>query len=123
MNRYALIIGIALIVCFIIFAVNETVSSQAVYVTNVSKLEEVGNKSVQFIGTIDHSKTLYDYKTDTMCFMLRDDKNNSVKVIYSGVKPGNFDGAKSAVVQGQYKNGVFHADQVLLKCPSKYENQ
>ena len=45
-------------------------------------------------------------------------------VTYSQVlylMPGNFDQAKSVVLKGKTENGVFVAEQMLVKCPSKYQ--
>ena len=42
-------------------------------------------------------------------------------VVYHGVIPGNFDQATSIVAIGRYQDGVFAAEQLLVKCPSKYQ--
>jgi cytochrome c-type biogenesis protein CcmE len=42
-------------------------------------------------------------------------------VEYSGTKPGNFEQADKVVLIGRYQNGIFSADQLLVKCPSKYQ--
>ena len=44
-----------------------------------------------------------------------------MKILYNGVKPGNFEQATEIVAIGQYQNGGFEADQLLVKCPSKYQ--
>jgi len=44
-------------------------------------------------------------------------------VMYYGVVPGNFDQAKSVVLKGKTENGVFIAEQMLVKCPSKYQGE
>ena len=54
-------------------------------------------------------------------FVLRDSKNETMKVEYRGVIPGNFDQATSIVAIGRYHEGHFEADQLLVKCPSKYQ--
>lgn len=64
-----------------------------------------------------------DVQNRTFIFYLRDAKNNEMKVIYRGIKPNNFEIATNVVVTGKYENGVFHATDVLTKCPSKYEGQ
>jgi cytochrome c-type biogenesis protein CcmE len=46
-----------------------------------------------------------------------------LKVVYNGTIPNNFETATSVVVTGQYKDGYFHAKDILTKCPSKYEEQ
>jgi cytochrome c-type biogenesis protein CcmE len=43
-------------------------------------------------------------------------------VVFQGVKPGNFDQAEKIVVIGRYQEGAFHASQILVKCPSKYDD-
>ena len=50
-----------------------------------------------------------------------DERGSSLPVQYGGTKPGNFDQADQVVVIGRYQEGVFLADQLLVKCPSKYQ--
>jgi len=42
-------------------------------------------------------------------------------VVYHGVIPGNFDQATMVVAIGRYQEGRFLAEQLLVKCPSKYQ--
>ena len=42
-------------------------------------------------------------------------------VVYSDIKPGNFDQARDIVAIGRYQGGAFHASKLLVKCPSKYQ--
>jgi cytochrome c-type biogenesis protein CcmE len=42
-------------------------------------------------------------------------------VVYKGVRPGSFEDGVEVLVEGRYKDGVFTAENVLTKCPSKYE--
>lgn len=45
-----------------------------------------------------------------------------IKVIYIGVKPDLLRGEAQAIMTGKLdENGVFHADELLLKCPTRYE--
>jgi cytochrome c-type biogenesis protein CcmE len=37
------------------------------------------------------------------------------------VKPGNFEQATSVVLKGKTEGDRFVADQMLVKCPSKYQ--
>ncbi len=54
-------------------------------------------------------------------FKLRDSRGEVMDVEYRGVVPGNFDQATSIVAIGRYANDRFQADQLLVKCPSKYQ--
>ena len=54
-------------------------------------------------------------------FKLKDSRGEVMNVEYRGVVPGNFDQATSIVAIGRYSNDKFQADQLLVKCPSKYQ--
>jgi cytochrome c-type biogenesis protein CcmE len=54
-------------------------------------------------------------------FKLKDSRNEVLPVVYRGVIPGNFDQAVSIVAIGHYKSDHFEAEQLLVKCPSKYQ--
>lgn len=53
-------------------------------------------------------------------FYMTDKEGNSQQVIYKDAKPQDFERSESLVVTGKSKGNVFHADQILMKCPSKY---
>lgn len=54
-------------------------------------------------------------------FKLKDAKSEVMDVKYRGVIPGNFDQAVSVVAIGRYQGDHFEAEQLLVKCPSKYQ--
>jgi cytochrome c-type biogenesis protein CcmE len=54
---------------------------------------------------------------------MKDDKENTLKVLYKHPKPANFDQATGVVAIGRYENGALLAESLLVKCPSKYEEQ
>lgn len=50
-------------------------------------------------------------------------KSETVKVKYDGIAPDTFKAGGMAIVEGKYnKDGEFIADQLIAKCPSKYED-
>jgi cytochrome c-type biogenesis protein CcmE len=56
-----------------------------------------------------------------LSFRLKDEQGEVLPVEYHGVVPGNFDQATSIVAIGRYDTGTFQAEQLLVKCPSKYQ--
>jgi len=54
-------------------------------------------------------------------FKLADAHGQVLPVVYRGVIPGNFDQATSIVAIGRYQGDHFEAEQLLVKCPSKYQ--
>jgi len=79
------------------------------------------NGMVQVNGVLADKE--YVLKTDEqfLRFRLRDEHGDVMPVEYRGVIPGNFDQATSIVAIGRYHEGQFEADQLLVKCPSKYQ--
>lgn len=56
-------------------------------------------------------------------FRLRDSNGETMPVRYKGVIPGNFDQATMIVAIGRYENDHFQAEELLVKCPSKYQTE
>jgi cytochrome c-type biogenesis protein CcmE len=51
-----------------------------------------------------------------------DPNRDRLKVIYKGAKPDLMRNEAQAIMTGQMgTDGLFHADELLLKCPTKYE--
>jgi len=51
-----------------------------------------------------------------------DPNRNQLKVLYEGVKPDLLRNEAQAIMTGYLdEDGVFHAQELLLKCPTKYE--
>ncbi len=114
------IIGILIIVGFVVFGAISLKKSLTPYVSfaEAKKTEE----TVQIIGKVVEGETYYDTLSQKLVFSLTDKNSpDQIKVIYNGVKPGNFDQATEIVAIGNYQEGAFHSDQLLVKCPSKYQ--
>ncbi|MCS7273094.1 MAG: cytochrome c maturation protein CcmE [Fimbriimonadales bacterium] len=69
-----------------------------------------------------HDTVRFDVKTMTLTFE-GEDETGRVKVVYPKGKPNNFEAATQVVVIGSYKDGVFYAEEMLVKCPSKYQGE
>jgi len=51
-----------------------------------------------------------------------DPNRPQLQVVYNGVKPDLLRHEAQAIMTGQVgEDGVFYADELLLKCPTKYE--
>lgn len=76
---------------------------------------------VQVNGVLANKNYVMKQDEQYLKFDLEDSKGEVMNVEYRGVIPGNFDQAISIVAIGRYQNGTFAADQLLVKCPSKYQ--
>ncbi|NWF49355.1 MAG: cytochrome c maturation protein CcmE [Ignavibacteriaceae bacterium] len=82
------------------------------------------DKTVKAAGSWVKEKSYQvDRENRTFTFFMVDENGTEMKVIYKGAMPNNFETATSVVVTGQYRDGYFHAKDILTKCPSKYEEQ
>ncbi len=65
----------------------------------------------------------YDRAQNLFTFYMKDEAGAVRQVRYANPKPANFEDAEQIVVQGQIREGgAFHADNILVKCPSKYND-
>lgn len=64
----------------------------------------------------------YDPMVDPnyFAFTLIDTTHLAQRVVYNNPKPQDFDKSEQVVITGCMKGDVFMADNILLKCPSKY---
>jgi cytochrome c-type biogenesis protein CcmE len=56
-------------------------------------------------------------------FVMVDDKGVEQKVVYNQPMPTDLIRSEKVVVIGNYGDDVFKASKILLKCPSKYQEQ
>lgn len=77
--------------------------------------------SAHVVGTwVEGRPTQYDRTRNVFTFYMRDEAGTVRKVRYNNPKPANFEEAEQVVVQGRTQDGVFVAESILVKCPSKY---
>jgi cytochrome c-type biogenesis protein CcmE len=115
-----MLVGSLLVLASIAFGVTAFKKSLTPYIS-FSEARRSGS-SVQVNGVLANREAVrYDAAKSELVFALKDDKNEVMNVVYKGVKPVNFEMATNVVAIGTYKDGRFAADQLLVKCPSKYQ--
>ena len=114
---------VMLAVALMLAAVGIGVTSFRKSVTPYISFQEAKRASglVQVNGTLADKQYVLKQDEQFLSFRLRDDHGEVLPVEYRGVIPGNFDQATSIVAIGRYSQGTFQADQLLVKCPSKYQ--
>lgn len=118
--KVKIIVAAVVIVAFLVFGAVSFMDSNVEY-TDFAKAEKT-SKKVQVKGAwVKEKETQFDAKAGQFTFYMIDDNNREVKVVLDGAKPNNFELATSVVAKGRYKDGYFHANELLTKCPSKYE--
>lgn len=80
-------------------------------------------KVYKIVGYLDTTRTMnYNPIEDPnlFSFYMLDQEGISQKVIYNDAKPQDFEKSEQLVVTGKSEDEVFYAEQILMKCPSKY---
>lgn len=115
-----LIIGIVAIVGFTSLLMYNFGESISTYTT----FENAGERSNAHIpGVWDKEKGAeFSLETKRFTFHMIDEAGVSRKVVYPKPKPNNFEEADQLVVIGEMRGNIFYADQMLMKCPSKYND-
>jgi cytochrome c-type biogenesis protein CcmE len=141
--------GILIIVAIIYLIVSATqVGSEFFYTVNelLENQDETKNISARVTGAVLGDTIVYDESTLTLTFTMvhmpadndllddegglasaliaavSDPTRTPLKVEYIGVKPDLLQHQAQAIVAGRLgEDGVFHAEELLLKCPTRYE--
>jgi cytochrome c-type biogenesis protein CcmE len=83
------------------------------------------SKSYHIVGKLNKDKPqVYNPQVDAdlFSFYLIDNKGEEKQVLLHKAKPQDFDKSEQIVVVGKMKDNQFVAKDVLMKCPSKYNN-
>lgn len=119
------IFGALLIFAGIGFLVVNAMSNDSAYYLTVSELTsqaaQYHGKNVRVSGVVVDNTTDYNASDLILQFDIKDDANQ-VHIYFHGPRPDNFTRAAEAIVEGKYgEDGVLYANTLLLKCPSRYE--
>ncbi|HVF60412.1 MAG TPA: cytochrome c maturation protein CcmE [Thermoanaerobaculia bacterium] len=123
MNRKRLyLLGAVLLLSFAAFSLSSFSASITPYVSFAEARS--ATRMVQVAGGLEKASSRYDDAAGNLHFTLLDLKTReAIPVRYNGLKPANFEDAVSIVAIGRYDRGdqEFVANQLLVKCPSKYQ--
>lgn len=99
--------------------------SDVVEYSNFQQAIDAGSR-VKVVGVLSKDKPMeYNPQKDPnyFSFFIKDDKGVEKKVVLSQSKPQDFEMSEQIVVTGSMQNDQFIADEILLKCPSKYKDE
>ncbi len=99
-------------------------SATAPYKTVTELLAEgPSDRIVRATGTVVGETIAWDTEELLLQFDISDD-GGSISIDYHGTRPDLLEDGTEAVVEGRYRGeGRFDAAEILLKCPSKYEEE
>ena len=150
-GRAKFVIGGLLVVGAIVFLIVSTLQSTAQYFYTVDEIRAKGNaivgQNLRASGAVLGDTIQFDSQTLTIRFEMAQVSNdtkdidaagglaqalhlavanpnaNRITVQYVGPKPDLLKNEAQAIVTGKLgEDGVFYADELLLKCPTRYED-
>jgi len=150
MGRSKFIIGGLLILAAVVYLIASSTQASAEYFMTVDEVSAQGQsvvgKSLRVSGAVVGDSIKYDPQSLTLTFDVAhvpgnnqeveaqgglaevlhaavvDPTRTRIQVQYSGPKPDLLKNEAQAIMTGEIgADGVFHADELLLKCPTKYE--
>ena len=145
-------IGGLLIVAAVVYLIVSSTQASAQYYLTIDEMlnrgDEIYDRAIKLSGAVDGDTVAYDPETLTLEFAmanvpadqdeieaggglakvlydaLRDPDASRLQVIYVGPKPDLLRHEAQAIVTGNMgEDGVFYADELLLKCPTRYEEE
>ena len=128
-SKVKFIIGGVVIVALIGYLIVSSISSAGAYYREVGEVVSqqmaLSGKNLRVSGNIVTESIAYDAANLDLNFMISDpaDTSKQIAIHFHGVQPDQMTReGSSAIVEGTLgPNGVVEANNLLLKCPSRYE--
>jgi cytochrome c-type biogenesis protein CcmE len=150
-SRWKFIIGGALILAAVVYLIISSTAASSQYFLTIQELQsrakEMTNRDVRVSGAVVGDTIQYDAQSMLVKFTVAhvpgdnneverlggmaqvlhdavlDPSRARMQVVYKGVKPDLLKNEAQAIMTGKmHEDGVFYADELLLKCPTKYED-
>ncbi len=118
--------GFLLLAVVVALIVQATISTGAYYMTvhevRAGAATLVGQR-VRVSGEVVAGSEDWNAQQITLRFAISDEHSDQqLPIVFYGPRPDNFQRAASAIVEGELlPDGAFKAETLLLKCPSRYE--
>lgn len=150
MQRTKFILGGLLILAAVVYLIVSSTQASAEYFMTVDEINAEGSsaigKSLRLSGAVVGDSIQYDADTLTLTFdvahvsgdndeieaqgglaevlfqAVNDPSRQRITAVYNGPKPDLLRGEAQAIMTGHLgDDGIFYADELLLKCPTRYE--
>ena len=120
------IIGGLLLIGAVFFLIFQATVSTGAYYMTVSEVNSAGaslvGERVRVSGAVVEGSENWNAQEITLRFSITDESGAVLPVVFFGPRKDNFQRAAEAIAEGEVlADGSFQANDLLLKCPSRYE--
>ena len=126
-KRIKFIIGgvvIALAVAYLIFTATQSTAS---YFLTVEELYDKGtaiyDRNVRVSGKVVGDTIDFNSRDLILRFEIVGESGKTLPVVFNGPRPDQMRHDAEAIIEGKFDGNEFTAQTLLLKCPSRYEEQ
>ena len=124
-KRVKFIIGGAVIALAIVYLIFTTTQSTASYFLTVEELYDKGStiydRNVRVSGMVVGDSVDFNSSDLILRFEIVGESGETLPVYFNGPKPDQMRQDAEAIIQGKFDGNEFTAQELLLKCPSRYE--
>lgn len=118
-----LLLGGAVVIVFVGYLMFSGLGASYGYATPEELVSgERNGESLSVMGNVSTGTVKHEPLNRTLRFTLEGDEA-SIPVVYVGPIPANFGQGITVVAKGRYDGEVMHAEELMVKCPSKYEQE
>ena len=134
--RAKFIIGGIIVAAAVVYLIASSISSSAQYYLTVKELRDkeqtMAGRNVRVSGFVVGDSITYNPQASNLSFDIVDSheelsstvKVQTLKIVYTGPKPDLLQHEAQAIAEGKLNpDGTFVANNLLLKCPTRYEDQ
>jgi cytochrome c-type biogenesis protein CcmE len=151
-GRVKFLVGILLMAAAVVYLIVSSTQAAAQYYLTIDELAAKGDsilgRDLKISGAVDGETIEYDAQTLTLRFTIAnvpgdmdeieaagglaevlhkavsDPNTRRLQVVYNGPKPDLLRNEAQAIITGRMgDDGVFQASELLLKCPTRYEEE
>ena len=116
-------IAIIVVIAVAIGAIMVTINDASTYVGFAQANETPGTRYT-VIGYLDKEAPMnYNARAQQFAFTAIDKEGDRKQVIYHQPKPQDFERSEEITMKGYATDSAFVAEEILMKCPSKYNEQ
>lgn len=116
-------IAIIIIIAVAIGAIITTINDASTYV-GFQRAQDVPGTKYTVIGYLDKEAPMeYNARANRFVFTAIDKEGIKSKVFYNQPKPQDFERSEEITMKGFATDTAFVAEEILMKCPSKYNEQ
>lgn len=113
---------IALAIVYLIFTATQSTAS---YFLTVEELFDKGSaiydRNVRVSGKVVGDSVDFNSRDLVLRFDVVGESGETLPVVFNGPKPDQMRHEAEAIVEGKFDGSQFNAQELLLKCPSRYE--